>query len=114
MRVDRNIRSLSVVAVALTTACGCRPVPVAPPTGTMVASAGSSPVLGGGPVARPPIAAPGELMLYRVQIHGFELAEYSIAVGDTTTVDGNDVVVVQSHARTTKVAAMGRRTWDNR
>lgn len=72
----------------------------------MVASAGPSPVLGGGPTARPPIAAPGERMIYRVSIHGFELAEYSIAVGDVTMVDGDEVVVVQSQARTTKVAAM--------
>jgi hypothetical protein len=106
VRVDRNIGSLSVVAFALTAAAGCHPIPVAPPTGTMVASAGTSPVLGGGPVARPPLATPGELMLYRVQIHGFELAEYSIAVGELTTIDADEVVVVQSHARTTKVAAM--------
>jgi hypothetical protein len=71
----------------------------------MVASAGPSPVLGGGPVARPPMATPGERMMYRVAIHGFELAEYSIAVGEATTLDGTDVVVVQSQARTTKLAA---------
>lgn len=100
------MKSLGVTAVALATACGCRPVPVAPPSGTMVASAGPSPVLGGGPVARPPLASPGERMLYRVSIHGFELAEYSIAVGDPTMLDGTEVVVVQSQARTTKVAAM--------
>jgi len=95
-----------VTAVAVAAACGCRPAPVAPPAGTMVASAGANPVLGGGPVARPPIAAPGELMLYRVSLHGFELAEYSISVGDATELEGNEVVVVQSAARTTKVAAM--------
>lgn len=95
-----------VTIVALATACGCQPVPVAPQPGTMVASAGTNPVLGGGPVARPPLAATGERMLYRVQIFGFELAEFSIAVGETTTVDGTEVVVVQSGARTTKVAAM--------
>ena len=95
-----------MTAVALVAACGCRPVPVAPATGTMVASAGTNPVLGGGPVARPPLAAPGERMLYRVAIHGFELAEYSISVGEETTLEGTEVVVVQSAARTTKVAAM--------
>lgn len=95
-----------MTAVAVAAACGCRPAPAAPPAGTMVASAGANPVLGGGPVARPPIAAPGELMLYRVSLHGFELAEYSISVGDATTLEGNEVVVVQSAARTTKVAAM--------
>jgi hypothetical protein len=72
----------------------------------MVASAGNSPVLGGGPVAQPPLATTGELMVYRVSIHGFELAEYTVAVGEVTTLDGTEVVVVQSAARTTKVAAM--------
>jgi hypothetical protein len=72
----------------------------------MVASAGSNPVLGGGPVARPPLAAPGERMLYRLSLHGFEIGEYSVAVGEATVVDGTDVVVVQSAARSTKVAAM--------
>lgn len=58
------------------------------------------------------MASPGELMLYRVAIHGFELAEYSIAVGEPTSVDGNEVVVVQSHARTTKLAARLKRIDD--
>lgn len=95
-----------MTAVAVVAMCGCKPAPVAPPAGTMVASAGANPVLGGGPVARPPLAAPGEVMLYRVSLHGFELAEYSISVGDATALEGNEVVVVQSAARTTKVAAM--------
>lgn len=94
------------VAVAATCASACRPVPVGPPSGQMVASAGTNPVIGGGPMAKPPLATPGERMLYRVSIHGFELAEYSIAVGEMTTVDATEVVVIQSHARTTKVAAM--------
>ncbi|KAB2882229.1 MAG: DUF3108 domain-containing protein [Kofleriaceae bacterium] len=99
------MRTLGVTAAAVAAVCGCKPLPVGPPSGTMVASAGANPVLGGGPVARPPLAAPGELMLYRVSLHGFELAEYSITVGDATTLEGSDVVVVQSAARTTKVVA---------
>jgi hypothetical protein len=72
----------------------------------MVASAEGNPVVGDGPMARAPLAAPGERMLYRLSLHGFEIGEYSIAVGEPTVVDGTDVVVVQSAARSTKVAAM--------
>ncbi len=103
-RINVTLTVTLVAAAAAVGACGAERRPA--PTGTMVASTGSEPVLGGGPVASSPLASPGERMLYRVAIHGFELAEFSITVGEVTTVDGSDVVVVQSEARTTKVAAM--------
>lgn len=89
-----------VLVVAL---AGCQKIPVAPPP-VLVASTDAHP-----PSEAPPrlqiVATPGELMRYRVSIHGLELAEFIIAVGDRTTLDGEEVLVVQATARTTKVAA---------
>ncbi len=98
--------AVTLVAVGLLALPGCAAERAAPATGTMVASTGSDPVLGGGPVARPPLASPGERMVYKVTLHGFELAEYTIQVGEGSMLDGTEVVLVQSSARTTKVAAM--------
>lgn len=75
---------------------------------------GPPPVLVASTDAHPPsesapqvkvVATPGEVMRYRVSIHGLELAEFVVAVGDHTALDGEDVLVVQATARTTKVAA---------
>lgn len=81
----------------------CQKLPVAPPP-VLVASTEAHP-----PQETPPqlkvVATPGEVMRYRVSIHGLELAEYVVAVGDRTTMDGEEVIVVQATARTTKVAA---------
>lgn len=100
----RLVLGLAAAAGLAVSACAGAAAPA--PMGTKVASAGNDLVLGGGPVARPPLAVPGERMLYRVSIHGFELAEFSIAVGELATLDGAEVVIVQSAARTTRVAAM--------
>ncbi len=92
---------LLLLSLALTGAC--QKLPVAPPP-VLVASTDAHP-----PQETPPelmvVATPGEVMRYRVSIHGLELAEFVIAVGDRTTLDGEDVLVVQATARTTKVAA---------
>src|SRR5687768_16176569 len=53
-----------------------------------------------------PLARPGEVMRYTVAIHGIELAEVVMAVGEPTTLDGVHVLPVATMARTTKVAAM--------
>lgn len=53
-----------------------------------------------------PLARPGEVMRYTVAIHGLELAEVVMAVGEPTTLDGVNVLPVATMARTTKVAAM--------
>jgi len=81
----------------------CHAVAPGPPP-VLVASTDVHP-----PEERPPelatVATPGEQMRYRVSIHGLELAEWAIVVGDVTTLDGHEVIVVQTTARTTKVAA---------
>ena len=51
------------------------------------------------------VATAGEVMRYKVSIHGLELAEYVIVVGDRTTLEGAEVLPVQSTARTTKALA---------
>jgi hypothetical protein len=51
------------------------------------------------------LATPGEQMRYKVGIHGIELFEFVIVVGDHTKLDDEDALVVQATARTTKVAA---------
>jgi hypothetical protein len=84
-------------------AAACHKVPVAPPP-VLVASTDAHPPAEMTPRMRM-LATPGEHMRYRVSIHGLELAEFTVTVGDRTTLDGQDVIVVQATARTTKVAA---------
>jgi hypothetical protein len=59
-----------------------------------------------------PIATPGEQMIYRISLHGFEVGEYTITVGDIAKVGDADAVVVQSSARTSRIAALLRPVQD--
>lgn len=70
----------------------------------MVAATGSTAIVEPPPDLAP-LARPGEQMRYRVSIHGVELAEFALVVGEPAVVDGVDVIAVQAVARTTKVAA---------
>jgi hypothetical protein len=92
-----------LLGLALAGAAACQKLPVAPPP-VLVASTEAHPPSETAPPLTV-IATPGERMRYRVSIHGLELAEFLIAVGDRTSLDDEDVLVVQATARTTKVAA---------
>ncbi|MBA3541806.1 MAG: DUF3108 domain-containing protein [Deltaproteobacteria bacterium] len=53
----------------------------------------------------PPLITPGESMTYRVQLKGFELAQYQISVGvEAAEVGGKPAIVVQSHAKSVGLA----------
>jgi Protein of unknown function (DUF3108) len=44
------------------------------------------------------IATPGEQMTYRISLHGLDVAEFTVAIGADTQVEGVETVVVQTHA----------------
>jgi hypothetical protein len=56
------------------------------------------------PVA-PPYLFAGERMIYRVEIHGIEVAEYSVAVGQAGDVDGRRTVAAEARIRAAGLAA---------
>jgi len=53
-----------------------------------------------------PLVTPGERMTYRLSLKGFELASYSLAVGDLQELDGKQTVVVEGHAKSVGLANM--------
>jgi hypothetical protein len=76
-----------MIAVSLTAACGGVPGPTAEwigPDGTP-------------PVMADVVARPGEAMVYQVELHGLAVAEFTVTVGATTSLD--DVAVVPISAR---------------
>jgi hypothetical protein len=62
--------------------------------------------------ARPPFVAPGEQMIYRVALHGVEVASFSVVAGDVVEVAGRRAVVVQSGVQTSGVASLVRQVAD--
>lgn len=52
----------------------------------------------------PPLVTPGERMLYRVELGGFELAQMTLAIGDVSDLAGKKAVVVQGHAKSVGLA----------
>lgn len=81
---------LSTLALA---ACGATPKstdPVAPPGG----GTGSADAAGAPQV----VASPGEQMIYRISLHGLDVAEFTVSVGQATAIDGTPVVPVATHA----------------
>jgi hypothetical protein len=53
-----------------------------------------------------PLVTPGERMTYRLSLKGFELASYTLAVGDLTDLDGKQTIVVEGHAKSVGLANM--------
>ena len=53
----------------------------------------------------PPLLTPGERMLYKVSLRGFDLASYSLTVGDIVDLDGRKAIVVQGQAKLSMLAA---------
>ena len=52
----------------------------------------------------PPIATPGEHMMYSLSLQGVELANYDIAIGDLTDVNNVKTIVMQGHAKISGLA----------
>lgn len=75
-------------------ACSGSPRSVAPPptTGDTDAADGTA------PAAVEVIANPGEQMIYRISLHGLDVAEFTVAVGAMTALGGKDTIPVQTHA----------------
>ncbi len=46
-----------------------------------------------------PLVTPGERMTYRLSLKGFELASYTLSVGELTALDGKQTVIVEGHAK---------------
>lgn len=51
------------------------------------------------------VARPGEEMTYRISIHGMEVGEMWVSVGDPTQLDGKDALVVQVRSQSSKLLA---------
>jgi hypothetical protein len=54
----------------------------------------------------PPLVTPGERMTYRLSLRGLELGVYMVTVGELTELDGKQVVVVQSQAKSVGLASV--------
>jgi hypothetical protein len=89
------VRSLTILLIA---ACGggkTTTTPIQDPTTSTAPWA-----------AGKPLVTPGERMTYRLNLKGFELASYTLAVGEITTVDDKQTIVVEGHAKSVGLANM--------
>lgn len=77
-------------------ACGSSSAPVAAPDPGGGGSGTDSGPLG----AAPPevVANPGEQMIYRISLHGLDVAEFTVTVGAMAQLDGQTTIPVQTHA----------------
>lgn len=75
-------------------ACSGSPRAVAPPSTGSGADA-TDPTA---PVAAEVIAHAGEQMIYRISLHGLDVAEFTVVVGATAAQGGKDTIPVQTHA----------------
>lgn len=89
-----------VVVVLLLLACSSPAGPGRPTLRSSSAAAGPAALRSG-----PPLATPGENMLYKLSLQGVELATYQVAIGEITELRGAPVIVMQGHARASGIAA---------
>jgi len=89
------MRALLSIGFAIVVGCGGSTEPISQPT-----PATEQPAFGAGP----PLVTPGERMMYRVELGGFELAQMTLAVGDLVDLAGKKTVVVQGHAKSVGLA----------
>ncbi len=82
---------------ALLVACGSSAKHLDPPGGGSAPGGGGD---GGDPAVTAPtvIANPGEQMIYRISLHGIDVAEFTVSIGAPTALDGKAVIPVQTHA----------------
>lgn len=79
----------------LVSACGSTAKPLDPPGGGSGTGTGVGDTA---PAAPTVIANPGEQMIYRISLHGIDVAEFTVSIGAATTLDGKPVIPVQTHA----------------
>ncbi|HVK83867.1 MAG TPA: DUF3108 domain-containing protein [Kofleriaceae bacterium] len=94
------LRLFTTLSLVLVAGCGPKttsPTPTAPPDPS--APAASFP-------QGPPLVTPGERMTYRVELRGIQLAQMTVAVGDTTDVGGKRGIVMQAHAQSVGLVNM--------
>ena len=89
------MQRLAPLCFALVLACGSSAKHLDPP------SAGSGGSDGGEVAPRTPtvIANPGEQMIYRISLHGIDVAEFTVTIGAATTLGGKPVIPVQTCPR---------------
>jgi hypothetical protein len=91
----RAVRSLTIVLI-LTVGCG--------------SNSSSSPITHiPEPTVAPwakgkPLVTPHERMTYRLSLKGFELASYTLSVGEVTDLDGTPTITVEGHAKSVGLA----------
>ena len=89
----------AVVAILCSSIAGCTlPTPAAVTPQEPVAIAPTAAL----------IARPGEQMTYKVGIHNLEVAELVVSLGQPAKLDGEDVIVVQTHATSAKLLSLVR------
>ena len=92
-----RVFGVAVAVVLATSACGSKnKARSAKPKGEPVAAL---------PVG-PPLATPGERMLYRLTLKGVELGTFLLGVGDVVDLDGVQTVVVQAQAKSSGIASL--------
>ena len=89
------MRSLTLVLIVA--GCGgTKPTtPIQDPTNTIAPWASGKPLL-----------TPGEKMTYKLSLKGFELASYTLAIGEVMDLDGKQTIPVEGHAKSVGLANM--------
>ena len=88
-------RARALFALAVLVACGSKPAPSGP-TGALQNEL----------PAGPPLATPGERMSYQLSLRGIALADFDLAIGEVTELDGAKVIPVTMHAQSTGIARL--------
>jgi hypothetical protein len=53
-----------------------------------------------------PLVTPGERMTYRLSLKGFELASYTLFIGEFAEIEGKQTIIVEGHAKSVGLANM--------
>lgn len=89
---------LGILVSLVASLVGCHPSAVPP---TAVAPGDPAAV---GPATTPQVVArPGEQATYKITIHGIEVAQLVVSVGQPTTIDGAEVIIAQCHVTSAKL-----------
>ncbi|MEZ4402610.1 MAG: DUF3108 domain-containing protein [Kofleriaceae bacterium] len=88
------LRASLVAVLCCAASCGAPAAGVTTP-GTLPAPDPTAPIVA------PPIevvARPGEQMIYRISLHGIDVAEFTVTVGAAVDLNGTTTIPVQTHA----------------
>ena len=97
-RYAPSVRLYAYALAVVLAAAGCnkKGAASAKPTGALIVTL---------PVG-PPVATPGERMVYRLTLKGVELGAFVIAIGDVVDIGGAQTVVVQAQAKSSGLASL--------